>query len=264
MPSAPRPPAEQPLEPPRVAERAAREHHRRRRRSASKAAATRLVVEQAAGERSPARRAPPPARARARSRACPCAAARRGGGGRRCPPRRPPSTSRCASSTPARSPGRCPGRSFTVTGRPLPSRAACAIATALSVVLQQRGAGAGLADLAHRAAHVQVDQVGARGGHHRGGLAHDVGVVAEELHRHRVLVGMDAQELAHGALVAVGQAEARHHLGHHEAGAVAPRLQPDEPVADAGQRREHEPVARSFGRRGVQLSVSERIALRPL
>src|SRR5918997_3755432 len=39
---------------------------------------------------------------------------------------------RRASATPARSPGRWPGRSFTVIGRPLPSPAARAIATALS------------------------------------------------------------------------------------------------------------------------------------
>ena len=127
------------------------------------------------------------------------------------------STSRRASSTPARSPGRCPGRSLTVTGRPLPSRRRAGDRDRLVGVVEQRRARAGLADLAHRAAHVQVDQVGARVGHDLRGLAHHVGVVAEELHRDRVLVRVDAQELAHGALVAVLEAEARHHLGHHQA-----------------------------------------------
>ena len=152
------------------------------------------------------------------------------------------STSRRASSTPARSPGSRPGRSFTVTGRPLPSPAARAMRHRPVGVVEQGGAGAGLADLADRAAHVEVDHVGAGVGRDRGGLAHHGGVMAEELHRHRVLVRVDAQELAHGALVAVHEPEARDHLGDHEAGAVALRLEAHEPVADAGERREHHAV----------------------
>ena len=112
----------------------------------------------------------------------------------------------------------------------------------LVLVLEQRGPGARLADLAHRAAHVEVDQLRAGVGDHRRGLTHHVRVVTEELHRDRVLVGMDAQELAHGALVAVGEPEARHHLGHHEARAKALGLEAHEPVADARQRREHHAV----------------------
>ena len=42
--------------------------------------------------------------------------------------------------------------------------------------------------------------------------------------------------------VAVDEPEARHHLGHDEAGAVTLRLKAHEPVADAGERREHDPV----------------------
>ena len=110
------------------------------------------------------------------------------------------------------------------------------------VVVEEGGAGAGPADLAHRAAHVEVDEVGARAGGDRGRLAHHRGVVAEELHRHRVLVGVDAQELAQRAPVAVHEAEARDHLRDHEPGAVALRLKAHEPVADAGQRREHDAV----------------------
>jgi hypothetical protein len=74
--------------------------------------------------------------------------------------------------------------------------------------------------------------------------------VAEELHRHRVLVRMHAQELAVGALVAVFQAEARHHLAHGEPRAIALGLQPNEPVADPGQRRKHDAVG--------QLDAAER------
>ena len=109
-------------------------------------------------------------------------------------------------------------------------------------VVEQRGAGARLADLADGTAHVQVDQVGPRRGHDLGRVLHHVRVVAEELHRHRVLVGVDAEELRPRALVAVVEAEARHHLGHRERGAMPPRLKANEPGADAGQRRQHQPV----------------------
>ena len=46
----------------------------------------------------------------------------------------------------------------------------------------------------------------------RGRRAHHLGVLAEELDRDRVLVGMQAQQLAQGALVAVVEAEAGDHL----------------------------------------------------
>ena len=107
---------------------------------------------------------------------------------------------------------------------------------------QQRRPGAGLAHLGHRAAHVDVDQVGAGGGHPLGGRRHHLGVVAEQLHRHRVLVGVDPQQLAAGALVAVVHGEARDHLGDDQAGAVALGLQAHEPVADPGQRGQHDAV----------------------
>ena len=50
-------------------------------------------------------------------------------------------------------------------------------------VVEQGGAGAGLADLGDGAAHVQVDGVGARARDRGGGDAHDGGVLAEELDR---------------------------------------------------------------------------------
>ena len=109
-------------------------------------------------------------------------------------------------------------------------------------LLEQRRAGAGLAHLRHRAPHVDVDQVRARGGHALGGRGHHVGIVAEQLHGDRVLLGVDAEQLAAGTLILVVHRVARDHLRHHQAGAVALGLQADEPVADSGQRREHHAV----------------------
>ena len=109
----------------------------------------------------------------------------------------------------------------------------------------QRRAGARLHHLGHRAAHVEVDQVGAaRGGRGRGG-AHHVGVLAEELDGDRparALVGVDDQQLLEGAPVAVVDGVRGDHLADRQAGAVALGLQAHEPVADPGQRREHDAV----------------------
>ena len=110
------------------------------------------------------------------------------------------------------------------------------------VVLEQGRAGAGLAHLAHRAAHVDVDQIGAGLGRDRRAGAHHFGIVPEQLDRDRVLVGVDPQQLPQGALVAIVQAEARDHLREGETGAVAARLESYEPVADSGQRRQQDPV----------------------
>ena len=63
-------------------------------------------------------------------------------------------------------------------------------------IVEQRRPGSRPADLSHRAAHVDVDEVGAGVRRDRGRLSHDRGIVAEELHRDRVLVRVDAQELA--------------------------------------------------------------------
>ncbi len=152
------------------------------------------------------------------------------------------STRRRASTTPARSPGRWPGRSLTVTGRPEPSAAALAIATALSGSSSSAAPAPVLQTLRTGQPMLRSIRSAPAPGHDLGRLAHHVGVVAEELHRDGVLVGVDAQELADGALVAVLETEARHHLGHHEPGAVALGLQAHEPVADAGQRGEHQAV----------------------
>ncbi len=110
------------------------------------------------------------------------------------------------------------------------------------LVAQQLGAGAGAANLANRAAHVDVDQIGAGFGGDRRPRAHHLGVVAEELHRNRVLVGVDPHQLPQGALVAVVQAEAGDHLRHGQPGPVAFRLQAHEPVADPRQRSQQDAV----------------------
>ena len=117
-------------------------------------------------------------------------------------------------------------------------------------VLDERGAGAGLAHLGHRAAHVEVDEVGAVLGDRGRRRAHDLGVLAEELDGDRpagALVGMDAQQLAHRLLVAVVDGEARDHLRHGEPRPVALGLQAHEPVADPGQGREQHPVGHLHG-----------------
>jgi hypothetical protein len=110
------------------------------------------------------------------------------------------------------------------------------------VIAQQRRPGAGLADLLDGTAHVEIDQIRAGVRDHGGRLAHDRRVVAEQLDGDRVLVRMDAQELLDGALVAIGEAEAGDHLRGDEGGPEATRLKAHEPVADAGQRSEDEPV----------------------
>jgi hypothetical protein len=72
--------------------------------------------------------------------------------------------------------------------------------------------------------------------------AHHLGIVAKELDRDRVLVGVDAHQLAQGALVAVVQTEAGDHLGDGQPRAVALCLQAHEPVADPGQRRQKDAI----------------------
>ncbi len=118
-------------------------------------------------------------------------------------------------------------------------------------VVEQRGAGAGLADLRHGTAHVEVDRVGARLGDDPGRDAHHVGVLSEQLDRHRpavrTLARVDAQHLHTGALVAVEDRVRGDHLRDGHPGAVALGLQAHEPVADAGERREHHAVGHGQG-----------------
>ena len=57
-----------------------------------------------------------------------------------------------------------------------------------------------------------------------------------------MLVGMEPEQLAQGALVAVVEAEARDHLRDGQSRPVAARLQADEPVADPGQGRQQHAI----------------------
>ena len=84
------------------------------------------------------------------------------------------------------------------------------------------------------------------------------GSCAEQLHRDRVLVRMDPQQLAAGALVAVVDRVARDHLRDGQSGAVALGLQAHEPVADPGQRREHDAVGDRHAAEASSESVSDR------
>ena len=237
------PRAEHLPEQPRVAERPAREHDRRRA-GALVGAEDRLRGAQAAGEDDRRIEASPPAERRARSRACPC------GAPRRCGVKADRADARVVDEA---------VRELVAVGLPRAlagaqlhgDRQARALASGARHrhrgvgVLDERRAGAGLAHLGHRAAHVEVDEVGAVLGHRCRRRAHDVGVVAEELDGDRparALVGMDAQQLAHRLLVAVVDGEARDHLRHRQPGPVALGLQAHEPVADPGQGREQHPV----------------------
>ena len=109
-------------------------------------------------------------------------------------------------------------------------------------IVDQRRPRPGPRDLAHGAAHVDVDQVGPSVRRDAGAGAHHVWVVPEELDRHRMLLGMNDQELLERAAVAVMKREARDHLRDREPGAVAARLKAHEPVADPGQRGEKDAV----------------------
>jgi hypothetical protein len=126
--------------------------------------------------------------------------------------------------------------------QPTPARSGASERHRSVWIVEERSAGTGLAHLRHRTAHVQVDQVRAgrsdplgRGGHH-------LRIVAEQLNRNRVLIRVDPQQLATGALIPVVDREARHHLGDGQSRSVALRLQAHEPVPDPGERREHDAV----------------------
>ena len=106
-------------------------------------------------------------------------------------------------------------------------------------ILEQRRPGAGPRHLPHRAAEVEVDDVGAYRLDHACGVGHRARVRAEELDRQRMLVRGNT-EVAERPLVAVLDPGAAHHLGAHEPGAVPAALAPERLDADAGHWRENE------------------------
>ena len=149
-------------------------------------------------------------------------------------------TRRRASSTPERSPARRPDRSFTVTGRPSPRPRP---ARPRGPVGSSSSAAPAPVFRTFFTGQPKLRSI-SRGpaGRDRGGLAHHGRVAAEELDRDRPLVGVDPQHLLERAPVAVGDREARDHLGDREPSPVAVRLQAHEPVADPGERRQQHAV----------------------
>ena len=140
----------------------------------------------------------------------------------------------------ARLAGRDPERSFTVTGRPLPSSRPRARSRP---PCRDRRAGRrprrSCSTLRHRAAHVEVDQVGAG----RGAARRPIAITSGSWPKSCIATGCSSGGSAGTrarALVAVLDAEARDHLGDRQPGAMALCLQAHEPVADPGERREHE------------------------
>ena len=107
-------------------------------------------------------------------------------------------------------------------------------------VVEERRAGAGLRDLPHGAAEVDVDDVGARGRDHARRLGHHRRIGAEDLDRERVLVRADAQ-VAERPLVPVLDPCAGDHLRADEPGAEAAALAAKGLDADAGHRGQDEP-----------------------
>ena len=76
--------------------------------------------------------------------------------------------------------------------------------------------------------------------------AHHFRVLAEELEGNRAwvlaLVGVNYQQVAHRLLVAMVDREAGDHLADRQAGTEALGLEPDEPVTDSSQRRQHDAI----------------------
>ena len=139
----------------------------------------------------------------------------------------------------AREPFSRPRRIFTETGTSTASATAATIAARPVGVVEQGRARAGLRHLAHRAAEVDVDDVGAGVLDHPRRLRHQRRLGAEDLHRERVLVGGDPQ-VAERPLVPVVEPGAADHLRADEPGAEPPSLSAERLHAHARHRREHE------------------------
>jgi transcription elongation factor GreA len=106
-------------------------------------------------------------------------------------------------------------------------------------VLEERGTGTRLRHLLHRAAEVDVDEVGSGVLDHARRLGHRRRLAAEDLDRERALVRRDPQ-VAERALVPVREPGAAHHLRADEARAEPATLPAEGLNAHAGHRREHD------------------------
>ena len=106
-------------------------------------------------------------------------------------------------------------------------------------ILEQRRPGAGPRHLPHRAAEVEVDDVGAYRLDHACGVGHRARVRAEELDRQRMLVGGDSQ-VAERSLVPMLDSGAADHLRADQPGPVASPLTPEGLHAHPGHGREDE------------------------
>ena len=160
----------------------------------------------------------------------------------------PAATRRGASRLPASSPARTPLRIFTVTGAApaTASTTASTQAAASSGAAEQGRPRAGLHHLAHRAGHVQVDEVGARGetGASRARQRRRLG--GEELKADRALIGF-AGEIGQGVAVVVDDPLGGDHLGEHEAGPEAAHGPPKGGPADTGHGRHEQPPVEAQG-----------------
>ena len=106
-------------------------------------------------------------------------------------------------------------------------------------IVEQRRPRAGLRHLAHRAAEVDVDEIGSGRLDHPSRLRHRGRVGAEDLNRQGMLVGRDA-EVPERLFVAVLDSGAGDHLRAHEPGPEPPALAPKGLHADARHRRQDE------------------------
>ncbi len=108
------------------------------------------------------------------------------------------------------------------------------------LIFQERRACARSRHLAHRAAEVEIDEVGAYCLDHLRGVREGAWFGAEELNCERMLVGGDP-EVPECPLVSVLDSGAADHLRADEPGPVAASLAPKRLHADSRHRREHEP-----------------------
>ena len=122
----------------------------------------------------------------------------------------PASTSLGAIASAAREPSASPRRIFTDTGISIAS-ATCSTIRQARFGSSRRVAPAPVFVTLRTGQPKDVDEVGARGLHHAGGLGHDAGLGAEDLDGEGMLVGADP-EIPEGALVPVRETRAAHHL----------------------------------------------------